>query len=261
MLDDRSEVPWQPMRAPVAEIFAPSFPLGASWINVAGLRMDKQLGRPVLVEFWDFCRASSVRTLPYVRAWHERYGPDGLRVVGVHCPGFPPSHELDSVRAAAERLGVEYAVCVDGEFALWREYGNRGWPARYLWDQEGKLHHFHYGEGAYEETERAIGELLGVTREPLAPLRPEDAPGVVVAAPTPDQPGAYSGPYEAGAVWAVLDGRGELRVNGRARQIEYAGCHLLIEHDRHVAAELRLALGTGLTCHAVCFTAGRAPAG
>ena len=72
------------MRAPVDHIAAPPFPPRLTWFNVAGLRMDQQLGRPVLIEFWDFCRPNSLRTLPYMRAWYERYADDGLRVIGVH---------------------------------------------------------------------------------------------------------------------------------------------------------------------------------
>src|SRR3954469_23242412 len=160
--------------------------------------MDQQLGRPVLVEFWDFCRPNSVRTLPYVRAWHERYAAAGLRVVGVHSPGFEPSRDDGAVRTAVERLGIEYAVALDGELAVWDLYENAGWPARYLFDQRLTLVDYHYGEGAYAETERAIQELLGDTREVVAPVRAEDDPDALVAVPTPDQPGAYSGPYEAG---------------------------------------------------------------
>ena len=78
------------MRPPVDTITAPPFPRELEWINVAPLRMDQQLGRPVLIEFWDFCRPNSIRTLPYVRGWHERYAAAGLRVVTVHSPGFPP---------------------------------------------------------------------------------------------------------------------------------------------------------------------------
>jgi len=79
------------VRPPVDTITAPPFPRELEWINVPPLRMDQQLGRPVLIEFWDFCRPNSIRTLPYVRGWHERYAAAGLRVVGVHSPGFEPS--------------------------------------------------------------------------------------------------------------------------------------------------------------------------
>src|SRR5512139_1344141 len=76
-----------PVRPPVDTITPPPFPPKLPWVNVASLRMDQQRGRPVLVEFWDFCRVQSLRTLPYLQAWHERYGADGLRVVLVHSPG------------------------------------------------------------------------------------------------------------------------------------------------------------------------------
>ena len=244
------------MRSPVDTIRAPGFPRGLPWINVAPLRMDKQLGRPVLVEFWDFCRVNSLRTLPYLRAWHERYAPDGLRVVGVHASGFAPSEDTEAVRAAVERLDVPYPVVVDLHGEIWELYGNRGWPARYLWDQRGVLHEFHYGEGAYQDTERAIQELLEVEREPLEPLRPEDAPGALLPAQTADQPGAYRGPYEAGGAWAVLDGHGAVWAAGREIAIDGPGCYPLVEHERHTAGTLDLEVGANVTCYATCFTPG-----
>ena len=113
------------------------------------------------------------------------------------------------MRAAVARLEIEHPVGIDADSGCGTLYGNEGWPARYLFDQRRALFDYHYGEGAYDETERAIQELLGVEREPLAPVRPEDAPGRRARPQTADQPGAYSGPYEAGGVWAVLDGRGD----------------------------------------------------
>jgi hypothetical protein len=218
--------------------------------------MDKQIGRPVLVEFWDFCRVNSLRTLPYLRAWHERYAPHGLRVIGVHCPGFPPSRDEAAVRAAVARLAIEHPVCIDADFELWRLYDNPGWPARYLFDQQGLLRDYHHGEGGYRETELAIQELLGVDREPLAPVRPEEDPDALIAVPTTDKEGAWSGQYEAGAVWAVLSGNGTVRVNRNEVAVTWPGCHLLVEHPRHTRAVLELDVGRGVTCHAVCFTPG-----
>src|SRR3954447_11665039 len=237
---------------------APVFPRDLPWINVAPLRMDKQRGRPVLVEFWDFCRINSLRTLPYVKAWHERYAADGLRVIGVHTGGFECSRDEDAVRAAVERLGIAYPVLCDTHLEVWDIYGNAGWPARYLWDRDLALYSLHYGEGAYEETEREIQALLGVTREPVAPVRPEDAPGVLLPAQTEDQRGAYSGPYEAGAVHAVLDGRGIVRVGGRAVAVDGCGVYTLVEHGHHTTGvlELELELGEGVTCLQTCFTPG-----
>jgi hypothetical protein len=245
------------VRPPVDDIEAPPFPGRLPWINVGMLRMDQQRGQAVLVEFWDFCRVNSLRTLPYLKAWHARYAERGLRVVGVHSAGFECSRDPDAVRAAVERLGIEYPVVVDESYDIWDMYGTEGWPARYLWNQAGRLDYFHYGEGAYAETERAIQGLLEIAgEEPLAPVRPEDAPGVLLPAQTEDQPGAFSGPYEAGGVWAVLDGEGEARANGRTVRVAGPGCYPLLEHARHTRGQLALELDDGVTCHAVSFTPG-----
>jgi hypothetical protein len=208
------------------------------------------------VEFWDFCRVYSIRTLPYIRAWHERYAPNGLRVISVHCPGFAPSRDEDAVRAAVARLDIEHAVCIDTEFEVWRLYDNPGWPARYLFDQQGVLCEYHHGEGGYADTERAIQELMGITRPVVVPLRPEEDPDALLAAPTADVEGPWSGEYEAGGVWAVLSGSGLVRANGREIAVEWPGCHPLIEHGRHTHGVLELEVGAGVTCHAVCFTPG-----
>ena len=244
------------MRAPEHAIPAPPFPRELTWVNVAPLRMDKQRGRPVLVEFWDFCRPNSLRTLPYLAAWHERYARDGLRVIGVHAGGFPPARDHGQRVAAVARLGIEYPVVVDERLEIWDFYGNEGWPARYLWDQRGALYSMHYGEGAYLETERELQALLGVERPLVEPLRPEDAEDVLLPAQTEDQPGAYSGPYEAGGVWAVLDGDGEVVANGRTFTVSAPGAYPLVEHPRRTAGVLELAVGAGVACHATCFTPG-----
>jgi hypothetical protein len=263
------------MRAPVDTIVAPLFPTGLPWANVAGRQASIiQRGKPMLVEFWDFCRPNSLRTLPYLRAWHERYAEQGLRTIGVHSPGFEPAREEEAVREAVTRLGVEYPVLIDSELEVWREYDNQGWPARYLFDGRARLFEYHYGEGAYEETELAIQELLGVEREPLEPIRPEDAPNAQVLPQTRDQQGAYSGPYEAGGVWAVLEGGGKVKVSvtstdgDKAKQSEpsvlreltvsHPGAYPLVEHDRHTAGVLTLEIGTGVQCLATCFTPGLA---
>jgi thiol-disulfide isomerase/thioredoxin len=247
------------MRVPTDTIAAPMFPAALRWLNVATLRMDQQRGRPVLLEFWDFCRPASLRTLPYLQAWHERYAADGLRVISVHAPGFAPGRDEGLVAEAVQRLGIEHPVLLDTDLKLWEIYENEGWPARYLFDPELRLFEVHFGEGGYRETEAAIQELLGVEREPVPYVHPEDDPEARIVVPTPDQEGAWSGPYEAGAVWAVLEGRGTMIVNGAEREVAFTGAHLLIEHDRHAHGELALELGEGVTAHAVCFTPGLAP--
>ena len=246
------------MRAPVDHIAAPPFPGQLPWINVAALRMDQQLGRPVLVEFWDFCRPNSIRTLPYLKAWHERYAARGLRVIGVHASGFEPSQDPDAVRDAVARLQITYPVVVDLELEIWQLYGNLGWPARYLWGPDGNLFEYHYGEGGYADTELAIQELLEIEEAPLAPVRPEDEPGALVAVQSEDVMGPYSGPYEAGGVWAVLDGIGTVTANSRQIAVDHPGCYELIGHARSTTGHLELQLSDGVRCHAVCFTPGLA---
>lgn len=232
------------MRTPLAsELHAPEFPRGLDWINVAYLKMDGLVGRAcALVEFWDFARVNSLRTLPYLQAWHERYGALGLRVIGVHAPGYSFGRDPELVRAAVERLGIEHPVVLDPDFVLWREYGNKGWPARYLFGPDAKLRYIHYGEGDYEEAELAIRDALreldaeaALPAGTVEPLRPEDAPGARLAPQTADivlpadrsrvelvrdwldgpdyleaaDAGAgISVQFDAGGAWAVLSGTG-----------------------------------------------------
>jgi hypothetical protein len=231
-------------------------------VNTTGPQANIQRGLPMLVEFCDFCRPNSMRTLPYVKCWHERYGAEGLRTIGVHCPGFDASREEAAVRAAVERLGISYPVLIDSAFEVWEDYGNEGWPARYLFDGRARLIDYQHGEGGYRETELAIQELVGVEREPMRPVRPEDAPEAQLFAQTEDQPGAYSGPYEAGGVWAVLAGMGTVRYSDSSNAqrgeltVTQPGAYPLIEHSRHSAGVLALDCGSGVECLATCFTPG-----
>jgi hypothetical protein len=158
-----------------------------------------------------------------------------------------------------DRLGIEHPVLLDTDLALWKIYENQGWPARYLFDQELRLFEVHFGEGGYRETEAAIQELLGIEGDAVPLVHPEDDPEAQIVVPSPDQEGPYSGPYEAGAVWAVLEGDGAITVNGKDRPVDFTGAHLLVDHGGHEAATLELAVGDGVTCHAVCFTPGLAP--
>ena len=125
---------------------------------------------------------------------------------------------------------------------------------------DSRLAHFHYGEGGYAETEEVVQELLGSQREPLGPLRPEDDPEALIVVPTPEQPGAYAGPYEAGGVWAVLSGAGDgHRRRPRARRRRTRAPTRSSSTPRHTAGVLDLDVGDGVSCHATCFTPGLAP--
>ena len=135
------------------------------WLNSEPLAAEQLRGRAVLVDFWTYSCVNWLRTLPYVRAWHETYRDRGLVVVGVHAPEFGFEQDLANVRRAVGELGVGYPVVIDNDFSIWTSFGNRYWPAVYLLDGDGRVRFHHFGEEAYEETERAIQRLLGVDEE------------------------------------------------------------------------------------------------
>ncbi|HEX2411975.1 MAG TPA: redoxin family protein [Solirubrobacteraceae bacterium] len=148
------------------------------WLNSEPLTAEGLRGRVVLVDFWTYSCVNWLRTLPYVRAWHEQHRDHGLVVAGVHAPEFGFEHDLDNVRHAVGELGVGYPVVIDNDFAIWRSFDNHYWPAVYLVDRDGRVRFHHFGEEAYEETERAIQRLLGVDGETVR----VDAGGLAEAA-------------------------------------------------------------------------------
>jgi thiol-disulfide isomerase/thioredoxin len=135
------------------------------WLNSEPLKAEALRGRVVLVDIWTYSCVNWLRTLPYVGAWAERYRDRGLVVVGAHCPEFGFEHDLANVRRASRELGVGYPVVIDNDFAIWQSLANRYWPAVYLVDRDGRIGYHHFGEGNYEETERAIQQLLGIDEE------------------------------------------------------------------------------------------------
>lgn len=137
-----------------------SLSLATQWVNSPPLTADSLQGKVVLVQFWTYSCVNWIRTLPYIRAWEEKYRDDGLVVIGVHSPEFGFEQELPNVRWAAESFRVGYPVAVDNEFRIWRAFGNRYWPALYIMDGHGRVRHRHFGEGEYEQTERVIQDLL-----------------------------------------------------------------------------------------------------
>jgi len=130
------------------------------WIHSPALTPEQLRGKVVLVDFWTYSCINCLRTLPYVRAWAERYKDAGLVVVGVHTPEFDFEKLPAHVQEATERLQISYPVVVDSDFAVWRAFGNRAWPALYFVDAQGRIRHQQYGEGRYEQAEELIRKLL-----------------------------------------------------------------------------------------------------
>ncbi len=132
-----------------------------TWLNsTSPLSMDDLRGDVVLVDFWTFGCINCQRTQPYLSEWDAKYRAQGLRVVGVHSPEFDYERDVGNVKGALRDMGITYPVALDNDFRTWREWSQRYWPARYLIDRDGVVRLVHYGEGAYDETERAIQQLL-----------------------------------------------------------------------------------------------------
>jgi cytochrome c biogenesis protein CcdA/thiol-disulfide isomerase/thioredoxin len=143
---------------------APGFRDIDEWLNTPGgrpLSLAQLRGRVVLVDFWTYSCINCLRTLPHLKAWDRAYRKAGLTIVGVHSPEFAFERVPANVRSAVARLGVEYPVALDNDFATWRAYSNDYWPSEYLIDKTGRIRHEHYGEGQYGETEAVIRRLLG----------------------------------------------------------------------------------------------------
>ena len=271
------------MRPPRPDIAIPPLPAGAEWIGEPIDSIDRlAASRPVLVHFFDFAQLNSVRTLPYLLAWHERYSGEGLAMIGVHSPRFPFTQDYGVVAEAADRLGIEWPVIVDREFTVWRLYEPHGWPALFVWGRGGALRWYHLGEGEYLGTEEAVREALSEGNgdhdwpPPLDPLRPTDTPEARVIPPTEELfpggsteepwPTSEADPvleldYEAGGAQAATDGAGEIEisVDGEARapiEVTHPGLQELTAHERSERHRLRLKPSPGLLIYSVQFAAG-----
>jgi hypothetical protein len=251
---------------------------------------------PLLVHFFDFAQLNSVRAMPYVVAWSERYREHGLSTLGVHTPRFEFTAPAEAVEASLAGLGIEWPVAIDSQRLMWRDYGSEGWPSLFLWSRGGALRWYHLGEGDYEQTEAAITDALdeaarapgGEADEvaeksdwpaPLEPLRPTDAAGATVIAPTPElfpggspqtpwtpsgeQP-ALSVPYEGGGAFLAATGDGEvaLSVDGAPRDpvaVHGPGLYQLVADSEHLRHELELEPDEGVAVHSIQFSPAPAP--
>jgi thiol-disulfide isomerase/thioredoxin len=138
----------------------PSLSGAIAWLNSPPLTSGALRGKVVLVQFWTYTCINWRRTLPYVRAWSEKYKDKGLVVIGVHTPEFEFEKDLDNVRQATKAMRVDYPVAIDSNYAVWRAFSNNYWPALYFVDADGRIRHHQFGEGDYQQSERIIQQLL-----------------------------------------------------------------------------------------------------
>ena len=132
----------------------------ARWVNSPRVTAEMLRGKVVLVDFWEYTCVNWIRTSPYVKAWNRDYGANGLVVIGVHAPEFEFGKQPENIDRGIREHGLTYPIAVDNEFAIWRAFGNDAWPAKYLFDNHGRLVKRWVGEGSYDEIEREIRRLL-----------------------------------------------------------------------------------------------------
>lgn len=223
------------MPVPQAPVHAPEFPPTLEWIGSERMTMAELRGNnAVLVDFFDYTCVNCLRTLPYLQEWNRRYAGKGLAVIGVHSPEFSFAADGENVEPAVRRLGIEYPVAVDSNYEVWRLYGNRFWPAKYLWNREGLLTWHHFGEGEYQATEDAIQKaLIEIDQDlrlpaPMSPLRDTDAPGARCLRPTPElylgsERGRTPAPIDRIGRWQIADEYSEAAEAGDELAIKYEG--------------------------------------
>lgn len=185
---DGERLPW----SAAAQAGAPlsSFEASTGWLNSAPLGAQDLRGKVVLVDFWTYSCINCLRTLPYVKAWAQKYRSSGLVVIGVHTPEFEFEQQASNVQSAVEQLRIDYPVVLDSRYAIWKAFGNRAWPAIYFVDARGRIRQRQYGEGRYAEAEQLIQQLLkeaGSKAVPTGLVAPQGAGTQAAAAAAPAQ--------------------------------------------------------------------------
>ncbi|MFT4065568.1 cytochrome c biogenesis protein CcdA [Paraburkholderia sp.] len=138
----------------------PSLNGAVQWLNSPPLSVQGLRGKVVLVDFWTYSCINCLRSLPYVKAWADKYKDQGLVVIGVHAPEFAFERNIDNVKKATHDLGIDYPVAIDNNYAIWRTLNNQYWPAHYFVDAQGRIRYHHFGEGDYAQSEKVIQQLL-----------------------------------------------------------------------------------------------------
>jgi cytochrome c biogenesis protein CcdA/thiol-disulfide isomerase/thioredoxin len=192
------------------------------WINSAPLTRESLRGKVVLVDFWTYSCINCLRSLPYIRAWAEKYKDHGLVVIGVHAPEFAFEKDPDNVRRAVHDLKIAYPVALDANLAIWQAFNNEYWPAHYFIDAQGRIRAHHFGEGEYDQSERIIQNLL-------AEAGYKDVPGGIV---NPDAQGAERAP--------TMDVLSPETYVGYGRGANFAGDHVVKDAASDYAAPASL---------------------
>ncbi|MFM0647631.1 cytochrome c biogenesis protein DipZ [Paraburkholderia bryophila] len=216
------------MRAVVTPSVATALPVegvlpplngAVQWLNSPPLTAQDLRGKVVLIDFWTYSCINCLRSLPYVKAWAQKYKDQGLVVIGVHAPEFAFERNVDNVKKAVHDLGVDYPVAIDNNYAIWRSLNNQYWPAHYFVDAKGQIRYHHFGEGDYAESEKVIQQLLteaghvSVSKVALG-IPGNSAQGVQAAADNADMqsPETYIG-YERAENFASPGGAAEDKVH------------------------------------------------
>ena len=242
--------------------------------------------KPALVHFFDLAQLNSIRSLPYVRAWSERYQPLGLAVYGVHTPRWPLTEDSDDARSAIEALDLPHPVAIDAERAIWRDYGCHGWPHLFIWKQGGWLEWAQLGEGDYESLESAIRSVLEEADsqpaqgwpEFIEPMRASDVPEAELIAPSGEmllggsletpwssdgEGAAIEASYQGAGAYASVGGKGALRFSvddSPPKELQVDGPQLVTIAEYEVSGEHTLTLSPdpGIEVYSLSFAPGTA---
>ena len=195
------------------------------WLNSPPLTIEGLKGKVVVIDFWTYSCINCLRSIPYVKAWAEKYKDHGLVVIGVHTPEFAFERNINNVRAAVSDLKIEYPVAIDNEYKIWRSFDNKYWPAHYFIDAKGRVRFHHFGEGEYDQSEQVIQRLLKEAGN-------DNVPQSLVAVKASGVEAASS----------VNDDQSRETYIGYGRADNFVSAGGIVENERHVYASATLQL-------------------